>query len=213
MRGMQQDRYHHKDVFEHTLQVIDRAPPTVTLRWAALLHDIAKPPTRSVENGEVHFFGHERVGAQMAQTILSNLRLDRHTIERVSLLVEMHQRANSYEADWTDGAVRRSHARGGRRHRRSAGPLGRGRDDATAGAQAPPRSASRRCSSGAEIRAQEDVAKIASPLDGHELMALFAPRPWIKPIKERLLTAVLDGSWPQRQRHRGRSRSAASRRS
>jgi poly(A) polymerase len=196
MRGMQQDRYHHKDVFDHTLQVIDRAPPTVTLRWAALLHDIAKPLTRSVENGEVHFFGHEWVGAQMAQTILSNLRLDRHTIERVSLLVEMHQRANTYEADWTDGAVRR--------FMREAGDaiddlLALSAADVTTRRPERKRAAAERVEAlqlrVAEIRAQEDVAKIASPLDGHELMALFGrpPGPWIKPIKERLLTAVLDG--------------------
>ena len=108
MRGMQQDRYHHKDVFEHTLQVIDRAPPTVTLRGAAARHRQAADAQRGERRGPLL---RPRVGAQMAQTILSNLRLDRHTIERVSLLVEMHQRANTYEADWTDGAVRRS-ARG-----------------------------------------------------------------------------------------------------
>ncbi len=196
MRGMAQDRYHHKDVFEHTLQVIDRAPSTVTVRWAALLHDIAKPRTRRVENGEVHFFGHERIGAQMARTILTDLRLDRQTIEKVSLLVEMHQRANSYEPDWTAGAVRR--------FMREAGDsiddlLALSDADVTTRRPEKQRAAAERVRAlqqrVATIRAQEDVAKIASPLDGNELMALFGrpPGPWIKPIKERLLAAVLDG--------------------
>ena len=64
-------RYHHKDVFEHTVQVVDQTPPRAwSLRWAALLHDIAKPRTRTIEDGEVHFYGHEHLGEQMARKIL-----------------------------------------------------------------------------------------------------------------------------------------------
>src|SRR5439155_21055954 len=62
MRGMHEDVYRHKDVFEHTLKVVEGVPADETLRWAALLHDIAKPRTRSIENGEVHFHRHELVG-------------------------------------------------------------------------------------------------------------------------------------------------------
>src|SRR5690606_16248823 len=107
MRGMRQDSYHYKDVFEHTLMVVGNVPPSLHLRWAALLHDIAKPRTMKIECGEVHFFGHERVGEQMTRRILGNLRYDRDMIMRTAKLVGMHQRANSYEPDWTDGAVRR----------------------------------------------------------------------------------------------------------
>jgi poly(A) polymerase len=197
MRGMRQDSYHHKDVFEHTLQVVDRSPATVPLRWAALLHDIAKPRTRSVENGEVHFFGHERVGEQMARKILTGLRLDRQTIDRVATLVGMHQRANSYDDDWTDGAVRR--------FMREAGDaledlLALSAADVTSRRPDRIRAAAKRVNDLqariAEIRAREEVEKLASPLDGNELMALFdrGPGPWIRPIKERLLAAVLDGA-------------------
>ena len=197
MRGMRQDTYHHKDVFEHSLQVVDQSPPTLTLRWAALLHDIAKPQTRSIEGGQVHFFGHEHVGERMARRILTDLRLDRPTIERVSKLVAMHQRANSYDADWTDGAVRR--------FVREAGDaledlLALSRADVTSRRPEKVRAAAERVAQLeariAALREQEDIEKLSSPLDGNELMALFGrpPGPWIKPIKERLLAAVLDGT-------------------
>ena len=197
MRGMRQDSYHHKDVFEHTLQVVDRSPATVVLRWAALLHDIAKPRTRSVEDGEVHFFGHERVGEQMARKILTGLRLDRQTIDRVATLVGMHQRANSYDDDWTDGAVRRFMREAGDALEDllalSAADVTSRRPDRIRAAAKRVRDLEARI---AEIRAREEVEKLASPLDGNELMALFdrGPGPWIRPIKDRLLAAVLDGA-------------------
>ncbi|MFN8523990.1 MAG: HD domain-containing protein [Chloroflexota bacterium] len=197
MRGMTQDRYHHKDVFEHTLQVVDQTSDSLSLRWAALLHDIAKPKTRTVEHGEVHFFGHEWVGEQMAEQILSRLNLDRPTITRVALLVGMHQRANSYDADWTDGAVRR--------FMREAGDgldelLSLSRADVTSRRPERVRAAARRVddleSRIADIRAREDVERLASPLDGNALMQMFGrgPGPWIKGLKDHLLAAVLDGT-------------------
>jgi poly(A) polymerase len=197
MRGMRQDRHHHKDVFEHTLQVIDQSPATPVLRWAALLHDIAKPRTRSVENGEVHFFGHEHVGAQMARAILSGLKLDRATIDRISTLVELHQRANSYDPAWTDGAVRRFMREAGDALddllELSAADVTSRRPEKIRAADDRVRALEARI---AEIRAREDVEKITSPLDGNELMALFGrpPGPWIKPVKDRLLAATIDGA-------------------
>jgi poly(A) polymerase len=197
MRGMHQDAsYHHKDVFEHTVQVVDQTPPRLVARWAALLHDIAKPRTRAIEDGVVHFYGHDFLGEQMSRKILQRLRLDRDTIEQVGKLVAMHQRANSYEDDWTDGAVRR--------FIREAGDVLEDLLDLSA-ADVTSRRHERIHAAGArvsalrerieQIQAEEEVEKLASPLDGNELMALFGrpPGPWIKPIKERLLGAVLDG--------------------
>jgi poly(A) polymerase len=197
MRGMRQDAsYHHKDVFEHTLQVVDRAPARLVVRWAALLHDIAKPRTRTIDDGVVHFFGHEQLGEQMARKILLGLRLDRATVERVAKLVGMHQRANAYEDDWTDGAVRR--------FIREADDvledlLDLSAADVTSRRQERIRAADARVTALRarieRLRAEEEVEKLSSPLDGNELMALFGrpPGPWIRPIKERLLAAVLDG--------------------
>jgi poly(A) polymerase len=197
MRGMTQDAsYQHKDVYEHTLQVIDQSPARLPVRWAALLHDIAKPRTRTVDDGIVHFFGHDHLGALMARKILRGLHLDRDTIEHVAGLVALHMRANAYDDDWTDGAVRR--------FIREAGDvlddlLDLSAADFTSRRQDRKRAASARMLSLreriAQIQADQEVAKLSSPLDGLELMALFdrPPGPWIKPIKERLLSAVLDG--------------------
>lgn len=197
MRGMLQDAsYHHKDVFEHTIQVVDQSPARLPVRWAALLHDVAKPRTRTVEGDVVHFFGHDHLGAQMARKILRGLHLDGDTIERVSDLVALHMRANAYDDDWTDGAVRRFIREAGDALDDlldlSTADFTSRRQDRKRAANARMRSLRERI---AQLQAEQEVAKLASPLDGVELMALFGrpPGPWIKPVKERLLAAVLDG--------------------
>jgi poly(A) polymerase len=186
----------HKDAFEHTLAVLDRAPPVLTVRWGALLHDIAKPRVMSVTDNEVHFYGHEIVGERIARRILTRLKFDRATIERVAKLVALSGRVNSYEGDWTDGAVRR--------FVREAGDALEdlfllSRSDVTSRRVERVRAAERRVDELRErcerLQANEDLAQIRPPLDGNELMAMFGrgPGPWIRPIKERLLEMVLDG--------------------
>src|SRR5262249_6151939 len=109
LQGMQQEPGYglHKDVFSHTLQVLDRTPPRLALRWAALLHDIAKPATKRVDHGKVTFHGHDLKGERMARHILGELRQPSDLVDRVGRLVGLHLRANAYEGDWTDSAVRR----------------------------------------------------------------------------------------------------------
>jgi poly(A) polymerase len=203
MRGMRQDIYRYKDVFEHTLHVVDNIEPELVLRWAALLHDVGKPRTISHVKGETHFFGHEFVGEDMSRRILGRLRYDRDLIERVSHLVAMHQRINNYEGDWTDGAVRRFM----READTALDDLFKlSRADLTTRREEKRRAAIRRleelrarCDA---IRAQEDVAKLRSPLDGNDLMELFGrpPGPWIRPIKDHLLGLVIDGQLDQDDR-------------
>src|SRR5262249_61438635 len=92
LRGVSQRPAHSKDVYAHVLRVVERTPPRPAVRWAGLLHDIAKPRTRSVEDGKVHFFGHEDVGAAMTRDMLRRLKFDRSFIDRVTLLVKLHMR-------------------------------------------------------------------------------------------------------------------------
>jgi poly(A) polymerase len=196
MHEMERGPLHYKQVYPHTLKVLDRTEADLPLRWAALLHDIAKPATYGVTNGEVHFFGHEKVGANMARKILTRLRRPEELIETVVKLVAEHLRIGVYGESWTDGAVRR--------FLRETAPITErlfalSRADITS--QRPQRVAAalarvdalyERCE---EIKAQEDVEKISSPLDGHELMQIFGgqPGPWIGRVKDYLLGLVLDG--------------------
>ena len=99
--------HHHKDVYEHTLQVTSKVSPDLILRLGALLHDIAKPATKGIDDGKVHFRHHEVVGARMTKEILSKLKYPKKLISSVALLVENHLRPHTYKMGWTDSAVRR----------------------------------------------------------------------------------------------------------
>jgi poly(A) polymerase len=111
------EHHHHKDVYEHTLTVLEQAialenrlgGPNLINRLAALLHDIGKPKTRElIPGGGVSFHHHEVVGSRMAKERLKALRFDNDTIAAVSKLVFLHLRFHGYAGgEWTDSAVRR----------------------------------------------------------------------------------------------------------
>ncbi|MCS5497531.1 CCA tRNA nucleotidyltransferase [Cnuibacter physcomitrellae] len=114
------EHHHHKDVYQHSLTVLDQAidlersrhpgsPPDLVLRLAALLHDIGKPATKRNEpGGQVSFHHHDVIGAKMARKRLRALRFDNDTIAAVSRLIELHLRFFGYtDGAWTDSAVRR----------------------------------------------------------------------------------------------------------
>lgn len=99
---------HHKDIWDHTLQVVEKCPPTLAVRWAALMHDSGKVWTRSVnKQGKVHFFRHEELGASLMEGVAGRFHLDTALRDRVVYVIGNHARANVYAADWTDSAVRR----------------------------------------------------------------------------------------------------------
>lgn len=99
---------HHKDIWDHTLQVVAKADRNLVVRWAALMHDIGKVWTRQVtRGGKVHFFRHEELGALLFEGIAARLRLEAELTERVAYLIRNHSRVNLYEEGWTDSAVRR----------------------------------------------------------------------------------------------------------
>ncbi|MBW8817957.1 MAG: CCA tRNA nucleotidyltransferase [Streptomyces sp.] len=121
---LESDEHHrHKDVYEHTLIVLEQAialekeGPDLTLRLAALLHDIGKPRTRRFEkDGRVSFHHHEVVGAKMTKKRMTALKYSNELVKDVSRLVELHLRFHGYgTGEWTDSAVRR--------YVRDAGPL------------------------------------------------------------------------------------------
>jgi poly(A) polymerase len=113
---LEQDPVHkHKDVFHHTLAVIDACDRNdLTLRLAAMLHDVGKPKTREITPEGVTFHHHEVVGARMARARLQALRYPSSVVDDVERLVELHLRFHGY-TEWSDSAVRR--------YVRDAGPL------------------------------------------------------------------------------------------
>ena len=104
----------HKDVWAHTKQVVRQAPPRLMVRWAALLHDIGKVPTRRFEQGgQVTFIGHPEVGARLFDRIARHLPFPGDISEHIRFLITSHLRAAAYEESWTDSAVRRFARDGG----------------------------------------------------------------------------------------------------
>jgi poly(A) polymerase len=98
----------HKDVWEHTKQVVVQSPLKAIVRWSALLHDIGKVPTRVLlPDGRVTFHRHAEVGARMFDGIARRLQFDRESRQKIRFLIYHHLRANAYQDSWTDSAVRR----------------------------------------------------------------------------------------------------------
>lgn len=187
------DEHHrHKDVYEHSLTVLDKAialetgpdgavpGPDLVLRLAALLHDIGKPRTRRFEQGGgVSFHHHEVVGAKMVAKRLKELRFDKATVQAVARLTELHLRFHGYgEGGWTDSAVRRYVTDAGplleRLHRLT-------RSDCTTRNQ---RKAARLSAAYddleqriATLREQEELASIRPDLDGTQIMEILGIGP------------------------------------
>jgi poly(A) polymerase len=111
------EHHHHKDVYEHSITVLEQAiaqedrlgGPNLVIRLAALLHDIGKPKTRNlIEGGGVSFHHHEIVGARLAKARMKALRFNNETTEAVETLTALHLRFHGYgDGEWTDSAVRR----------------------------------------------------------------------------------------------------------
>src|SRR5271165_1833339 len=187
---MEADEHHrHKDVYQHSLTVLRQAielepryglEADLTVRLAALLHDIGKPQTRELlPDGRVAFHHHEVVGAKLARRRLTALRFPNDLVRDVSELVKLHLRFHGYgEGEWTDSAVRR--------YVRDAGPLlsrlhvltradctTRNRAKAARLARAYD-ALERRI---AELSEQEELARIRPELDGNEIMRILGIGP------------------------------------
>jgi poly(A) polymerase len=193
---LEQDPIHrHKDVFHHTLAVVERTKPEERLRLAALLHDIGKPRTRRIGSDGVTFHHHEVVGAEMAARRLRELRYPNETVEAVRELIFLHHRFHTYRLGWTDSAVRR--------YVRDAGPLLRElnllvRADCTTRNQAKARRLGDRMDELeeriAELAQQEELNRIRPELDGKQVMAYLGvePGPIVGEAQSFLLDVRLD---------------------
>jgi tRNA nucleotidyltransferase/poly(A) polymerase len=193
LRTMPKGQGRYKDVYVHTLRVLDATPPDPITRLAALLHDIAKPDTLVLEGGVAHFPNHDLLGADRAERRLSGLGFDPAFAAAVGTLVRLHLRANSYEPNWTDSAVRRLHLDAGEHWPRL---LDLSHADVTSARPEVVARARRRVQALAEhARALEKPVEV-SPLDGIELMERFGRGPgrWIGEVKRELIARVRDGS-------------------
>jgi poly(A) polymerase len=99
----------HKDVWEHTKTVVKQSVRRPAVRWAALLHDIGKVPTRTFTKNGVHFHGHAEVGARMFDKIGRRLPFEPALRKKIRFLIKHHLRSAQYEETWTESAVRRFH--------------------------------------------------------------------------------------------------------
>jgi poly(A) polymerase len=195
-----QNRFHKYDVWKHTLVALENLPRDADLgvRLAVLLHDSGKPATRTVdEAGEVHFYGHEDIGAERARAFLLRLRYSTDEITRVTQLVALHMRYGSYSADvWTDAAVRRL-IRDVGPHRTDLFTIARA-DIAACNTDDYPTFADL---DGLQermerIEAEAHITQLTSPLTGQEIMTLLDLKPGkcIGLIKNALTDAVVEGT-------------------
>ncbi|MCS5723175.1 CCA tRNA nucleotidyltransferase [Herbiconiux sp. CPCC 203407] len=185
------EHHHHKDVYQHSLTVLEQAidlersrdtspSPDLVLRLAALLHDIGKPATKRNEpGGQVSFHHHDVVGAKLARKRLRALRFDNDTIAAVSRLIELHLRFFGYtDGAWTDSAVRRYVRDAGdqlerlhiltradvtTRNRRKADQLAFAYDDLEDRI--------------ATLAAQEEIDSVRPDLDGEQIMRILGIAP------------------------------------
>lgn len=195
------EHHHHKDVYEHTLKVLEQAialedrlgGPNLVIRLAALLHDIGKPKTRElIEGGGVSFHHHEVVGARMAKERLKTLRFSNDVISDVSSLVFLHLRFHGYgTGEWTDSAVRR-YIRDAEHQLTHLHVLTRA--DCTTRNQRKAESLADTYDSLetriAKLMEEEELEKIRPDLDGLEIMAILGISP--SPIVGRAYQYLLD---------------------
>lgn len=105
LQGVKQSPNHHAegDVLKHSLLVLKNAQPTIEGQLAALLHDVGKPKTQQITEDAIHFYGHESVGAEMAEAILYRLKFDKKTIDRVVKLIKEHMRPHQLDSTSSKG--------------------------------------------------------------------------------------------------------------
>lgn len=194
-KGVEQGGWHTRDVYGHTLGVIEASPNTITARLAALFHDVGKPRTAAPDGS---FRGHDAVGSEMALDALARLRFSNAEAARVSRLVRLHMRPVYYQPDWRDGAVRRL--------ARDAGELiwpllDLARADIAASAYPHPEKVEELRSRVRSVL-EERPSRLSLPVDGRDIMRALSlpPGPEVGKLKARLEEMVMEGTIePERQ--------------
>jgi poly(A) polymerase len=187
-KGVPQSGYHTHDVYGHTLLTVERVPPDLVTRLAALFHDVGKPSTATPDGA---FTGHENVGAELARSALERLRFSQKEIDTVVKLVRLHLRPVYYSSEWSDGAVRRL--------ARDAGPLvdrlmALARADIGASAYPEPEKLDELQARIQEVLS-EQPSRLAPLVTGEDVMRVrgISPGPEVGRIKKRLEELVIDG--------------------
>jgi len=197
MVGVTQNEFHAYPVWDHTLVALGNlsVDASLTLRLATLFHDVGKPRTKGVgDDGRVHFYGHQEVGAEITRRWMTRLKFSNDEIAAVSLLVAQHMRIGEYKANWTDSAVRRLLRDLGPQlddlfaiHRVDVSALGPDYQDISRAEELQVRMK--------PIQEAQDISALTSPLDGQELMTLLSLPPGrrVGEVKEYLTNEVIDG--------------------
>ena len=193
---LEQDPVHrHKDVFHHTLAVLERTEPVLEVRLAALLHDIGKPKTRRIGPEGVSFHHHEIEGSKMAAHRLRELRFPNEIVSSVAEMIRLHHRFHTYRLGWTDSAVRR--------YVRDSGPL-LGKLNALVRADCTTRNTAKAKRLGErmdelerrilELAAQEEIDKMRPELDGEQIKAYLGipPGPLVGAAREAMMELRLE---------------------
>ena len=197
MHGVTQNAYHIHDVWTHTLKTLESigVQAGIILRLAALMHDVGKVDTRTVdEHGVVHFYAHQHVGAKIARGMMHRLRFSNEQIDQVAFLISMHLRVGEYDNQWTDAAVRRL-LRDAGDHLEDLIAITRA-DKAAANPEMPSVDLEKLSDHVNRVRDQLAGQPIASPLNGREIIELLnlAPGPEIGVIKTHLESQIIEGT-------------------
>lgn len=205
MGGVEQRKdYHHKDVFQHTCIVVDNISDVtddVWLRFAALVHDIAKPQTKRFVDGiGWTFHGHEEMGARMMKSVFEKLKLPLHKIEYIKKLIRLHLRPIALvDDDVTDSAIRRLVVQAGEEL-----------DDLITLCRADITSKNpnkvtkylenyeKVMNRVQEVREKDKLREFQSPVRGDEIMKILGIKPskTVGMVKSRIEEAILDGEIP-----------------
>jgi poly(A) polymerase len=199
--GVTQNEFHNLPVWDHTLLALDNLvadTPECPLffRLATLLHDIGKPPTKSVgSDGRIHFYAHEDIGAKLASNFLLRLKFSSSDINNIVQLVAMHMRIGEYKpSEWTDAAVRRL-VRDSEGHLPELFALHSADVSALSGEHQDMSRAQQLRERIASLEQNQPSAAMDSPLTGDEIIAILgiAPGPGVGKWKQWLTDEVIEG--------------------